>query len=69
MTYQKSVFSEDGKVVIEVEAGRGYRNNKFLKDIFLTCIMPNAEYLVIAVSILYYNSDDLKTIFKFLEIL
>ena len=32
--FDADAVSEDGKIVIEVEAGRGYRNNQFLKDIF-----------------------------------
>jgi hypothetical protein len=56
--FDADAVSENGKIVIEVEAGRGYRNNQFLKDIFQACMMPNAEYLVIAVRNHYYNSDD-----------
>lgn len=67
--FDADAVSEDGKIVIEVEAGRGYRNNQFLKDIFQACMMPNAEYLVIAVRNHYYNSDDFKSIFQFLETL
>jgi len=67
--FDADAVSEDGKIVIEVEAGRGYRNNQFLKDIFQACMMPNAEYLVIAVRNHYHNSDDFKSIFQFLETL
>lgn len=42
-------LSEDGKIVIEVEAGRAVFNNQFLKDIFQACMMFEVEYLVIAV--------------------
>lgn len=42
-------LSADGKIVIEVEAGRAVRNNQFLKDIFQACMMFEVEYLVIAV--------------------
>lgn len=67
--FDADAVSADGKIVIEVEAGRGYRNNQFLKDIFQACMMPNAEYLVIAVRNHYFNSDDFKSIFQFLETL
>jgi hypothetical protein len=67
--FDADAVSQDGKIVIEVEAGRGYRNNQFLKDIFQACMMPNVEYLVIAVRNHYYNSDDFKSIFQFLETL
>lgn len=42
-------LSADGKIVIEVEAGRAVRNNQFLKDIFQACMMFEVEYLVLAV--------------------
>lgn len=42
-------ISEDGKIVLEVEAGRAVRNNQFLKDIFQACMMFGVEYLVLAV--------------------
>ena len=42
-------LSADGKIVIEVEAGRAVRNNQFLKDVFQACMMSEVEYLVIAV--------------------
>ncbi len=67
--FDADAVSEDGKIVIEVEAGRGYRNNQFLKDIFQACMMPNVEYLVIAVRNHYHNTDDFKSIFQFLETL
>lgn len=67
--FDADAVSADGKIVIEVEAGRGYRNNQFLKDIFQACMMPKAEYLVIAVRNHYHNSDDFRSIFQFLETL
>ncbi len=42
-------LSRDGRIVIEVEAGRAVINNQFLKDIFEACMMFDVEYLVIAV--------------------
>lgn len=41
--------SSDGRIVIEVEAGRAVFNNQFLKDIFQASMMFDVEYLVIAV--------------------
>ena len=67
--FDADAVSADGKIVIEVEAGRGYRNNQFLKDIFQACMMPNVEFLVIAVRNHYHHSDDFKSIFQFLETL
>jgi hypothetical protein len=56
-------LSADGKIVIEVEAGRAVRNNQFLKDIFQACMMFEVEYLVIAVLNEYkYNSGGRQTV-------
>ncbi|MDI9365982.1 MAG: hypothetical protein QM541_13580 [Flavobacterium sp.] len=62
-------ISEDLKIVLEVEAGRAYRNNQFLKDIFQTCMMPSVEYLILAVRNTYAGTDDFESIFAFLETL
>lgn len=42
-------LSKDGRIVLEVEAGRAVRNNQFLKDVFQACMMFDVEYLAIAV--------------------
>jgi hypothetical protein len=42
-------LSGDGKIVIEIEAGRAVFNNQYLKDIFQACMMYEVEYLVLAV--------------------
>lgn len=62
-------ISEDLKIVIEVEAGRAYRNNQFLKDIFQACMMPSVEYLILAVRNTYSGTDDFESVFAFLETL
>ena len=67
--FDADALSNDGKIVIEVEAGRAYRNNQFLKDIFQACMMPEVDYLVIDVRNEYKKSDDFKSIFQFLETL
>lgn len=62
-------ISEDLSIVLEVEAGRAYRNNQFLKDIFQACMMPSVEYLILTVRNTYHNSDDFQSIFTFIETL
>lgn len=62
-------ISEDLSIVLEVEAGRAYRNNQFLKDIFQACMMPSVEYLILTVRNTYHNSDDFQSIFAFIETL
>ena len=48
-SFYADALSSDGRIVIEVEAGRAVRNNQFLKDIFQACMMYEVEFLVIAV--------------------
>jgi hypothetical protein len=38
-SFNADALSKDGKIVIEVEAGRAIDNNQFLKDIFQACMM------------------------------
>lgn len=66
-SFNADALSKDGKIVIEVEAGRAVANNQFLKDIFQASMMYEVEYLVIAVRNDYRKTDDFKKIFTFLE--
>ena len=38
-SFYADALSADGKIVLEVEAGRATENNQFLKDIFEACMM------------------------------
>ena len=72
-SFAADALSEDGKIVIEVEAERATRNNQFLKDIFQACMMYEVEYLVIAVLNTYTftgtESHDYHLVKTFLETL
>lgn len=68
-SFNADALSKDGKIVIEVEAGRAVDNNQFLKDIFQACMMFEVEYLVIAVRNDYRGSDDFRKVYTFLETL
>lgn len=68
-SFNADALSKDGKIVIEVEAGRAVINNQFLKDIFQACMMFEVEYLVIAVRNVYRGGDDFEKIYTFLETL
>lgn len=68
-SFNADAVSSDGKIVIEVEAGRAVDNNQFLKDIFQACMMFEVEYLVIAVRNDYRGGNDFSKIFVFLETL
>lgn len=56
-------------VVVEVEAGRAYTNNQFLKDLFQACVMSDVRELVIAVRQKYREQPDYELISVFLETL
>ncbi len=68
-SFNADAVSSDGKIVIEIEAGRAVDNNQFLKDIFQASMMFEVEYLVIAVRNHYRKADDFAKIFAFLETL
>jgi len=68
-SFNADAVSSDGKIVIEVEAGRAVANNQFLKDIFQACMMFQVQYLVIGVRNDYRNSDDFSKIYSFLDTL
>ena len=67
--FNADALSNDGKIIIEVEAGRALDNNQFLKDIFQACMMFGVEYLVIAVRVEYRGRKDFDIICSFLETL
>jgi hypothetical protein len=68
-SFNADAVSNDGKIVLEIEAGRAVDNNQFLKDIFQACMMFEVEYLIIAVRNKYRGSDDFQKVFAFLETL
>ena len=67
--FNADALSNDGRIVIEVEAGRATENNQFLKDIFEACMMFDVEYLVLAVRNEYRTHKDFDKIYQFLETL
>lgn len=67
--FDADAISKDERMVLEVEAGRAFLNNQFLKDIFQACMMPTVEYLILAVRNDYRGIDDFKKIYVFLETL
>ena len=62
-------ISSDGKIVLEVEAGRATANFAFLKDVFQACMMHGVEFLILAVRNNYRGSDDFQKVYAFLETL
>lgn len=68
-SFNADALSADGRIVIEVEAGRAVDNKQFLKDIFQACMMHNVEYLVLVVRNIYRGNKDFEKIYTFLETL
>lgn len=68
-SFNADALSKDGKIVVEVEAGRATENNQFLKDIFQASMMHSVEYLVVAVRNEYRGHADFEIVYTFLETL
>lgn len=68
-SFDADAVTTDGKIVLEVEAGRAVDNYQFLKDIFQACMMHGVDYLALAVRNDYRGHDDFKKIHTFLETL
>lgn len=62
-------ISNDGKIVLEVEAGRAYANFAFLKDVFQASMMYGVEFLILAVRNDYRGNNDFEKVYTFLETL
>ena len=60
-------ISHDGRIVLEVEAGRAYSNFAFLKGVFQASMMHGVEYLILAVRNVYKKSNDFEKVYTFLE--
>ncbi len=66
-SFLADALSEDGRIVIEVEAGQATENHRFLKDIFEASMMFDVEYLILAVRNKYRSHCDFDRVYKFLE--
>ena len=54
-SFDVDAHNPTNKTIIEVEAGRAVTNYQFLKDFFEACMIPEVEYLCIAVRNVYQN--------------
>ncbi|MPM95402.1 hypothetical protein SDC9_142556 [bioreactor metagenome] len=68
-SFDADAYNEELHTVIEIEAGRGYTNNQFLKDLFQACMMHELQYLVIAVRKRYLKTPDFEKVFQFFDTL
>ncbi len=66
-SFEADGYHPEGRYVLEVEAGRGYVNNQFLKDFFEACVMLNVDRLCIAVRNIYHTGNDFERICRFFD--
>ena len=66
-SFEADAVNNETRTVIEIEAGRGYTNYQFLKDLFQACMMHNIEYLVIAIRNFYRKSPDFDKVIDFFD--
>jgi len=67
--FDADAYNAQEQFVLEVEAGRGYLNNQFLKDLFEACMMHGVQYVAIAVRNIYINVRDFDQIRAFFDTL
>ena len=60
--YAVDALNLSERTVIEVEAGTGVANNGYLKDLFQACLLPDVDYLVVAVRQVYGKSKNYNTV-------
>lgn len=68
-SFEADAWHREQKMVVEVEAGRGYVNNQFLKDLFQACMMHDVDICCIAVRNRYIDSNDFEIVLTFFETL
>lgn len=68
-SFHADAFHKEHGVVVEIEAGRAYTNNQFLKDIFQACVMYGVRELIVAVRRQYRDQKDYELIRTFLDTL
>lgn len=68
-TFDADAYHPVEGFVVEVEAGRGFVNNQFLKDLFQACMMHDVRYLAIALRKDYRGSNDFMKVARFMDTL
>ena len=64
-------INEKDKTILEIEAGRAYDNNQFLKDFFEAYVSSKIDYLIIAVRKIYgiNNRKDYEYVNRYFDVL
>lgn len=68
-SYHADAYHRSSGYVVEVEAGAGVSNNRFLVDLFKALTMHGVDHLAIAVRIRYKTSNDFDRVVGFLDTL
>lgn len=68
-SFEADAFSPEQGFVVEIEAGRGFTNYHFLKDIFEASMMHGVNYLAIAIRNDYRGNNDYDKVVKFVDTL
>jgi len=68
-SFEVDAYYHDERLILEIEAGRAVLNYHFLKDLFEACIVPDSDYLVIAVRQNYLNRNDFEIVSTFFDTL
>ena len=66
-SFNADAYSSKHSTVIEVEAGRGYTNYQFLKDLFQARVMVNVDFLVIGIRNVYNGNKDFEKVVSFFD--
>jgi hypothetical protein len=67
--FRADAFDETSGTVLEVEAGRGFTNYQFLKDLFQACAMHGVDYLGIVLRNVYRRHRDFDAVTDFFDTL
>lgn len=57
-SFDVDAYHEGKGIILEVEAGRGFTNNQFLKDFFSGCAMQGVEHIAIALRLQYGKTQN-----------
>jgi len=68
-SFDADAYHSDAGFVVEIEAGRGFTNYHFLKDLFEACMMHDVFYLAIAVRNDYRGNNDFEKVCRFFDTL
>ena len=66
-SYDVDAYNREMRYIVEVEAGAGVANNRFLVDLVKACTMSEVDRVCIAVRNQYGKAKDFNTVTNYLE--